>query len=70
MRVVRNLYSSPRIVLPSDGGRMNSALSSPYLKALCCNDDLTAVRKMFVASDWSRIKTLNQLKLSELYIVA
>ena len=49
---------------------MNSALPSPYLKVLCCRDDLTAVRKLFVDSDWSGIKTLHQLKLPELHPVA
>jgi len=70
MRAVGNLYSRTYIVLPFDGERMNSALSSPYLKMLCCSDDLTAVRKLFVASDWSRIKTLYLLILPELHLVA
>jgi len=70
MRAVGNLYSSTCIVLPSDGERMNSEHPSPYLKVLCCNDDLTAVRKMFVASDWSRTKALPRLKLPLLCLVA
>ena len=51
MIVVGNLCSGTCIVLPSDGERMNSALPSPYLKMLCCRNDLAAVRKLFVASD-------------------
>ena len=70
MRAVRNFYTSTCIVLPCDGERMNSALSSPYLKVLCCRVDLTAVRKLFVASDCSRVKTLHQLKLPELRPIA
>jgi hypothetical protein len=70
MRAVGNLYSSTCIVLPSDGERMNSALPNPYLKVFCFRDDLTKVRKLFVASNWSEIKTLNQLKLPELHLVA
>jgi len=70
MIAVGNLYNSTCIVLPSDGERMNSVLSSPYLKVLCCSDDLTAVRKLFVVSDWSRTKPINKLKLPELHLVA
>jgi len=54
---------STRIMLPSDGEIMKAALSSPYLKVLCFSDDLTAVCKLFVVSDWSRIKGIHQLKL-------
>ena len=68
MTAVGNLYSSTCIVLPSDGERMNRALPSPYLRVLCCRDDLTAVRKLFVASDWPGIKTLRQSKLPEIFI--
>jgi hypothetical protein len=70
MRAVGNLYFGSCIVLPSDGKKMNSALPSPYLKVLCCRDDITVVRKLFVASDWSRIKRPKQLKLPELHLVA
>ena len=70
MRGVGYLYSRTCIVLPSDRERMNSELPSPYLKVSCFSVDLTAIRKLFVASDWSRIKTINQLILPELHLVA
>jgi len=70
LEIVGNLYSSTCLVLPSDGERMNSALPTPYLKVFCFRDDLMTVRKLFVASNWSGIKTLNQLKLPELHLVA
>jgi uncharacterized integral membrane protein len=70
MRAVGNFYSSTCIVQPSDAERMNSALPTLYLKMFCFRDVLTAVRKLFVASNWSGIKTLNQLKLPELHLVA
>jgi len=64
IRNVGNLYSTTCIILPSDGERMNSALSSPYLKVLCCSDDLTAVRKLFVASDWSLNKNTQSVNIT------
>ena len=61
MRAVGNLYSNTCIVLTSDGERMKSAPPTPYVKMLSCRDDLTAVRKLFIASDRSGITTLHQL---------
>jgi len=70
MRAVGNVYISTCILLPSDKEIMKSALSSTHLKVLCCRIDLTAVRKLFVASDCSRIKTAHQLILPEQHLVA
>ena len=70
MIAVGNLYSSSCIVLPSDGEGINSALPSSYLKMLCCRGEVTTVRNLFMASDWSGIKTFHQLKLPELHLVA
>jgi hypothetical protein len=69
MRVVGNLCIGRCIVLPSEEERMNSALPCSYLK-MCFRHDLKAVGKLFVAPDWSGIKTLHQLILPELHPLA
>jgi hypothetical protein len=73
MRAVGNLYIGTCIVLPSDGERMNSALPTPYLKVFFgfyFRDDLTVFRNLFIAFNWYGIKTLHQLILPEIHLVA